>query len=66
MNLTRWLILIITAIVLLIDVGLLAVLGLNGTISTQLTQWSHEVPFIPFATGFLCGHWFGQGKKKPT
>jgi hypothetical protein len=28
------------------------------TISHYITNWSYYSPVIPFAVGFLCGHWF--------
>lgn len=28
------------------------------TISMIITGWSWYTPAIPFAVGFLCGHWF--------
>lgn len=34
--------------------------GVQNTISYQLVQLSKKIPFIPFALGFLMGHFFGQ------
>ncbi len=62
MNLTRWIIIGVVGIVGLIDVILAIVYGLDGTISVQLTEWSHLYPVIPFAFGFLMGHFFAQNK----
>ncbi len=62
MNLTRWIISIIVVLVLFIDVILALRYGVEGTISVQITEWSHQFPAIPFALGFLMGHFFAQNK----
>lgn len=32
--------------------------GKDATISRRIRHWSHEYPALPFALGFLAGHWF--------
>jgi hypothetical protein len=62
MNLTRWIIVGVVAIVGAIDIVLAIYGGMNATISFNITQWSHQYPAIPFAFGFLMGHFFAQNK----
>jgi hypothetical protein len=38
--------------------------GNNSTISVIITYASSKIPAIPFAFGFLMGHWFGQNISK--
>lgn len=38
--------------------------GNNSTISVIITYASSKIPAIPFAFGFLCGHFFGQNISK--
>lgn len=63
MNLTRYIIAVLVAGILLLDIVLAVVLGIDATISVQITAWSHEYPVIPFAFGCLCGHFFMQNQK---
>lgn len=54
-------VMIITVIVLSIyDIYALIRYGLSGTISYQMTSLSKSYPVIPFAMGFLMGHFYGQ------
>jgi hypothetical protein len=62
MNLTRWIIVGVVAITGLIDIVLAIFGGMQATISFNITQWSHTYPAIPFAFGFLMGHFFAQNK----
>lgn len=59
MNLTRWLILFFVVVILAVDIALAVFGGVGATISFQITRWSYDYPAIPFAAGFLMGHWFG-------
>jgi hypothetical protein len=63
MNFTRWLIVGLVALIGAVDIGLAVWGGMDATISVQITKWSHEYIAIPFAFGFLAGHWFGQNAK---
>lgn len=56
---TRWLIVGLTAGVGGLDVLLAVHGGIPSTISAQMTNWSFGYPALPFAWGFLMGHWFG-------
>lgn len=60
MNRTRWIIVASIAVIGAVDVFLAATCGKDCTISVNITQWSHEYPAIPFAFGFLMGHFFAQ------
>jgi hypothetical protein len=66
MNFTRWVIAGIVVVVLLIDLVLAVTMGIDATISVQLTAWSHIYPAIPFALGFLMGHFFAQNERPPS
>jgi hypothetical protein len=33
--------------------------GRQATISARVFWWAQRYPAIPFALGFLAGHWFG-------
>lgn len=37
--------------------------GENATISVIITDSSYYTPWIPFAVGFLMGHWFAAPKR---
>ena len=53
---------IIAAIVILggFDVVIAYLGGKESTISLVITDYSHKWPVIPFAFGFLMGHFFAQ------
>lgn len=34
----------------------------NATFSVVITDWSYYTPWMPFALGFLMGHWFAPAK----
>lgn len=51
-----------SAVVLLLGYDCYAVFrgGVKNTISWQMTALSQRYPFIPFAMGFLMGHFYAQ------
>ncbi len=63
MTLTRWLILSLVSLILALDIALACFYGVDATISVAITKWSYEYPAIPFALGFLMGHFFAQNQK---
>jgi hypothetical protein len=60
MNLTQWIIVSSVGVILAIDGWLAVTRGKDATISVQLTKWGKQYPFIPFAMGFLMGHFWAQ------
>lgn len=56
---TGTVIIVVTVLVLIWD----AYLALDGKPGNTITQtviaWSKRYPFVPFALGFLMGHFFG-------
>lgn len=60
MNTTQ--IVMASAVFLLLAYDVYAVVhgGLQETISYEIVKLSKTYPFIPFALGFLMGHFFGQ------
>lgn len=55
---------IFIAVILLCAYDILALLlwGVDSTISVRITGASKMYPIIPFAFGFLMGHFFAQNK----
>ena len=48
----------VVAAALVFDLVVLLRYGWQATISTRVVHWSRLHPSIPFALGFLAGHWF--------
>ena len=61
-KLTIWI--IISTLVILIGYDAFVVLteGTEASISSIIIVASYELPIIPFAVGFLCGHFFWRMK----
>jgi len=57
MDLTSWLIIIITSGILLSDLWLWR--SGRKTYSQHMINWSKQILIVSFAWGFLMGHWFG-------
>lgn len=49
----------VVVVSLVYDVVALTIGGSQATISARVVTWSKRYPAIPFALGFLAGHWFG-------
>lgn len=62
MTFTHYVIIISVLIIGGIDIVLAITRGKDATISVVITKWSKQYPAIPFAFGFLMGHFFGQNK----
>jgi len=60
LSLTQWVMVITVVVLLLYDCYAVYTGGIQNTISYQVTVLSDKFPFIPFALGFLAGHFFGQ------
>lgn len=60
MDLTKWIIVSAVGLIGLVDIALAVIKGKEATISVTITKWSKEYPAIPFAFGFLMGHFFAQ------
>lgn len=59
---TKWIIL--GTIIALIVYDIFAYLfGVNATLSVVITDFSFYSPWVPFAFGFLMGHWFFPAKR---
>lgn len=65
MNLTRFIILAVIAIVVGIDVWLVISRGSDATISWQLYTWAQHWPIIPFLLGGVFGHIFAPQPAEP-
>lgn len=57
MALTDWIVIIVTALILASDLWLY--LTGKKTYSQVMIKWSKALMIVPFAWGFLMGHWFG-------
>lgn len=55
---TKWFIGIVFALIVIVDVLLLVIGGVDSTISRVLIGWSVQLMILPFAVGVLCGHLF--------
>jgi hypothetical protein len=61
-NTTKWIILFtIIALIIYDIVAYLA--GVNATLSVVITDFSFYTPWVPFAFGFLMGHFFAPAKR---
>lgn len=60
-KLSIWIIGITVVLLGLIDLGLY-MWGENATFSVVITDWSYYTPWVPFAFGFLMGHFFAPPK----
>lgn len=57
---TDWFCVAVVVVSLGYDVVTIAIArGTQATISARVVRWSQRWPAIPFALGFLAGHWFG-------
>lgn len=54
---------ITTLVLILWDVAAYIWGGGVATISVIITDWSYYTPWVPFAFGFLMGHWFVPAKR---
>lgn len=52
------------AALVIYDVVIIAIGGTAASISDVVTTAAFEHPALPFAVGFLAGHWFFGGKPK--
>jgi len=60
-KISKWVIASAIIILALIDVWLY-LYGENATFSVVITDWSLYSPWMPFAFGFLMGHFFAPAK----
>lgn len=55
-------ILLIVGVLAYIAYDIFAVLTPGATISEVIRAWAYDHPALPFAVGFVCGHWFWAKK----
>lgn len=58
MNLTAWIIVAATFVLVGWDIFAAVKWGYEGTISRDILCAAYQQPVIPFAAGILCGHLF--------
>jgi hypothetical protein len=57
---TKWIIIIVIAGIIIVDIVLYAMFGRGGTLSSVIIAWSKAYPLIPFLAGLLMGHFFWE------
>lgn len=60
MNLTTAFIILVVAMIVIFDVYIIARKGGKESISAKIALAAYNYPSIPFAVGFVCGHFFWQ------
>jgi hypothetical protein len=61
-KLTIWIIISVLVILIGYDAFVVLTEGTEASISSIIIVASYELPIIPFAFGFLCGHFFWRMK----
>lgn len=57
-KLSQFFVLGVTALVIIYDIVIYAVGGVDATISRLLLGWATDIPIIVLIPGVLIGHWF--------
>lgn len=55
---TKWFVAVSVIIWIIVDIVLAIKWGAYATESVIISNWAIRLGTIPFACGFLCGHWF--------
>ena len=63
LKITRLVLIITGALLLVWDIFAQIAGGLKSTISWQIWEWTNEYAFLSFLAGFVCGHVFWPGQK---
>jgi len=58
LKVTKWLLIICGAILLIWDIIAQIAGGLESTVSWQIWKWNSEYSFLSFGAGFVCAHLF--------